>query len=81
VIGKTSNTDEILDKASPRGIITPRSENFHVANIKFYNYNWQKAAALGSCSHCFFGETEDGDGRTVNFKNLKFTDVTRRIRY
>jgi len=30
IIGRTSNTEEILDQSSPRGIITPRTENFVV---------------------------------------------------
>lgn len=28
VIGKTLNTEAVLDSASPHGIITPRTENF-----------------------------------------------------
>jgi hypothetical protein len=28
VIGRTSNTESLLDEASPHGIITPRTENF-----------------------------------------------------
>lgn len=30
IIGRTENTDELLDAAFPRGIITPRTENFIV---------------------------------------------------
>jgi len=83
IIGKTSNTDDALDRASPRGVITPRTENMLVKNVKFYNFNFNSAAALGSCSHCFHGAATDSGARTVTFEKLTFDDATvpRRIRY
>ena len=63
VVGKTANTEEILDWASPHGIITPRTENFTIDNVRFYNYDFNSAAALGSCSHCFHPAATDSGAR------------------
>ena len=38
---------------SPHGIITGQRDFWQVKNAKFYNYNFNQAAAFGSCSHCF----------------------------
>ena len=82
VVGKSSNTDSTLERASPRGIITPRTENFVVKNVNFFNFDWNEAAALGSCSHCFHGAATDSGARTVRFSGLQFdSSVTKRIRY
>jgi len=83
VVGKTENTEDALEWASPKGIITPRSENFTVDGVRFYNYNWREAAAIATCSHCFHPAATDSGARTVTVKNLWFdTDtVTKRIRY
>jgi hypothetical protein len=70
IIGKSSNTDGKIESASPYGIITPRTENFQVKNVKFFNFNFNNAAALGSCSHCFHGASTDSGARTVTFTNL-----------
>lgn len=70
IIGKSGNTDPNIEAASPRGIITPRTENFVVKNVKFYNFNFNDAAALGSCSHCFHPKSTDSGGRTVKFSGL-----------
>ena len=49
--------------------------------MKFFNFDWNKAAALGSCSHCFHPAATDSGARTVTFTNLSFTSVTRKILY
>jgi hypothetical protein len=66
---------------SPHGIITPRTEHFEVKNIRFYNFDFNKAAALGSCSHCFHGAATDSGARTITFEGLEFYDTPRKIRY
>lgn len=81
IVGRTSNTEEKLDLSDPRGIITPRTDNFRVKNVNFFNFNFNKAACLGSCSHCFHPAATDSGARTVTFTNLQFTNVTKRIRY
>ena len=54
VIGKSQNTEESLDTASPRGIIGPRTEWFTAQNIKFYSFDFINGGyALGDCSRCF----------------------------
>ena len=83
IIGKTSNTDDRLEWASPHGIITPRTEDFSVSGARFYNFNWNDAALLGSCSHCFHSAATDSGARTVTFSNITWdaASVTRLIRY
>jgi len=82
IVGKTVNTEDDLEWSSPRGVITPRTENFQVKNVKFYNFNWNLAACLGSCSHCFHPAATDSGSRTVTFSGLQFDDsVTKKIQY
>ena len=83
VIGRTENSQEEIDIGSPHGIITPRTENFSIEGTKFYNYNWNNAAGLGTCSHCFHAAATDSGARTVRVSNLMFDDasVTKRIFY
>jgi hypothetical protein len=82
IIGKTSNTEPSLDQSMPHGIITPRTEDFVIKGTKFYNYNWNDAAALGTCSHCFHPAATDNGARTAATEKLVFdSSVTRRIRY
>lgn len=71
----------MIDNASPHGIIGPRSEWFGVDGAKFYNFDFNNAAALGDCSHCFHPASSDMGARTVALQNLEFTDVTKRINY
>jgi hypothetical protein len=53
-----------------------------VQNVKFYNFNWRNAAAIGSCSHCTHDPSTDSGARTVKFKGLTFDkSVTKKIRY
>jgi hypothetical protein len=68
IVGRSSNTEELLDLSNPHGIIAPRSENFTINGAKFYNYDWAgrtgvSAAALGDCSHCFHPAATDSGGR------------------
>ncbi len=83
VIGKSQNTEEGLDIASPRGIIGPRTEWFTAQNIKFYSFNFINGGyALGDCSHCFFAASTDSGARTITVKGLQFdSTVTRKIKY
>ena len=55
-----------------RGIITPRTENFTVDSVKFYNFDWKGSAAISGCSHCFHPASTDSGARTVTFKNIYF---------
>jgi hypothetical protein len=82
VIGKSANTEGVLDMASPHGIITPRRDWFVVDGAKFYNFNWNNAAALGTCSHCFHGAATDAGARTTTVANLFFdSTVNKKIWY
>jgi len=82
IIGKTENTETQLDGASPHGIIGPRTEGFTIDGAKFFNYNWNEAAALGTCSHCFHSASTDSGARTVTVKDLEFdSTTTRKIKY
>jgi hypothetical protein len=80
--GRSNNTDEFIDAAFPRGVITPRTENFLVQNSRFYNYNWNEAAAFGTCSHCFHPAATDSGARTTSLRNITLdATVTRFINY
>lgn len=82
IIGKTANTEALLDAANPHGIITPRTENFVIQNTKFFNFDWNDAAALGTCSHCFHPAATDSGARTITLNNLSYdTTVAKRIKY
>jgi hypothetical protein len=83
VVGRTANPDAHVDWASPHGVITAKSENMVVRNVRFYNFNWNDAAALGSCSHCFRDDATDSGARTAKTEGLWFDDatVTKKIRY
>jgi hypothetical protein len=83
VIGKTSNTDPKLEFVSPRGIKAARSENFTIRDVKFYNFDFNEAVALGTCFHCWHDSSTDSGARTTIVKGLVFDDATvpRRIHY
>lgn len=81
-VGRTNNTNWKLDASSPHAIIGPRTERFLIQNARFYNYNWNNAAVLGSCSHCYHPQASDSGARTIHVKNLTFdATVTKRIKY
>jgi len=68
--------------ASPRGIITPRTDKFLVQGIRFHNFDWNEAAGVGSCSHCFHAAATDSGARTISFRNISWADtVTRKMNY
>ena len=82
IVGKTLNTEELLEIAEPRGIIAARTENFTIDGVKFYNFNWNRAAALGDCSHCFHPAATDAGARHTTVRNLYFdSTVTKKVRY
>jgi hypothetical protein len=49
--------------------------------VKFFNFDFNNAAALGSCSHCFHPAATDSGARTVTFTSLEFNNVIKRILY
>lgn len=82
VIGRSENTEEALDRVSPKGIVCARSENFSFEGVKFYNFNYNNAAAIGTCSHCWHDNNTDSGGRTVTVSNLYFDEtVQQRVIY
>ena len=81
IIGKTLNTEPLLDWASPHGIIGPRSNGFTIKNVVFHDMNFNNAAALGTCSHCFHSAATDSGARTVRTNALEFHNTPKRIRY
>jgi len=83
IIGRSNNTDWILEAMNPHGIITSRQENFAIKNVRFYNFDWGTTAALGTCSHCFHDAATDEGARTITTQGFYFDDATvpRRIRY
>ena len=82
VIGHSVNADNLTLTSPLQGVITPRTENFTVMNVRFYNFDMANMSALGSCSHCFVTPSTDSGARTVAFKGLYFDpSVTIKIIY
>jgi len=79
VIGKSENTEEALDSVSPVGVRTPRTELFQISGTKFFNYNWNKAAAFHTCSHCWHDNNTDSGGRTITVWDLFFDSSVQKI--
>ena len=75
VIGRSENSEEALDLASPKGVICSRTENFAIEGVKFYNFNYNAAAAIGTCSHCWHDNNTDSGGRTVTVSDLYFDET------
>ena len=53
LIGRSNNSEDLLMRNNPRGIVTPRTDDCVVRNAKFFNFDWKEAAAFSSCSHCW----------------------------
>lgn len=83
IIGRTENADWVSNMSDAHGVIGSRTENFQVHNVKFYNFDINNMAAIGSCSHCYFDATTDSGGRTTSFSGLYFDpkSVPIKIRY
>ena len=77
VIGKSENTEEALDRRSPVGVRTPRTELFTMSGVKFYNYNWNSAAAMHTCSHCWHDNNTDSGARTITVWDLYFDSTVQ----
>jgi hypothetical protein len=75
VVGRTANTEEALDLTSPKGVICPRTENFTIEGVKFFNFNWSNAAAIGTCSHCWHDNNTDSGARTITVSDLYFDET------
>lgn len=82
IIGRTNNTELILEESQPFGIIGPRTDNLRIDNCRFFNWDWKETAALSTCSHCWHDQETDSGARTVRFSNMSFdASVKRRINY
>ena len=79
IVGRTNNSELALEISEPYGIIGPRTENFRVDGVKFFNFDWNEAAALSSCSHCFHPAATDSGARTIRFSNLTIDSSVKRI--
>jgi hypothetical protein len=85
IVGNTylNDDDGLIASQTITGLIGSRSEYFSVDGTSFYNFDFGKSAALGSCSHCSHPAATDSGARTTTFSNLYFDDSTvpRRILY
>lgn len=79
VVGRSMTNG--LGSGNPHGVIAPRTDKWTISNVRFHNYDWGTAAALGTCSHCYSEPSTDSDGRTVKTDSLAFTNVDKRIAY
>jgi hypothetical protein len=82
VIGQSNNVELVLLYSNPTGVIGPRTENWQAHGISFYNFNWNEAAAFGSCSHCWHPQTSDQGARQYDVSNMYLDEsVTRVFKY
>jgi hypothetical protein len=82
VIGQSNNVELVLLYSNPTGVIGPRTENWQAHGISFYNFNWNEAAAFGSCSHCWHPQTSDHVARQYDVSNMYLDEsVTRVFKY
>lgn len=81
IIGQSANTEEELLFNSPHGIVGPRTENFVVKDVNFWNLDWNEAAGFGTCSHCEHPATEDRGSYTYKTEGLTFNNVQQKIRH
>ena len=80
--GTAQDSDFAAADLSPHGVIAPQRDFWHVKNVRFFNFDFNEAAALGGCSHCFKQPATDSDGRTTTFEQLYFdTSVTKYVRH
>jgi hypothetical protein len=63
------------------GVVTPRSENFRVEDVQFYNFDSPQIPAIESCSKCNLSPTENQGGYTTNFAKLTFVNSPYRVRF
>jgi len=81
VIGRSKNTESAVLRKSPHGVITPRSDGFSMRGIRFHNFDFKSAAAIGDCSHCVHDQATDSGSRTVRISKMQFFNTDKRIRY
>lgn len=85
IIGNTGHNDEdgIITGSRCWGLIGPRTENFTVEGVSFYEFDYMDSGALSACSHCFHPASTDSGGRTYTVSGLVFDDATvpRRIKW
>lgn len=69
VIAKSKNdldgTHTPVTGYSPFGVIAARSEWMTIRDVVFVNFDFNKSAALGDCSHCFWHFSTDSGARTT----------------
>jgi len=47
-----------------------------MSDVKFYNYNWNSAAGMHTCSHCWHDNNTDSGARMVTVSGLYFDPDT-----
>jgi hypothetical protein len=65
VIGQSQNAEDATMQSGSRGIISARTENFQIHDVKFFNFAGDSQAAFGTCSHCFHPAATDSGARTI----------------
>lgn len=85
IVGNTylNDDDDAIKGSTVWGFIGPRTENFTMSDVRFYNFDFQNSSAIGTCSHCFHPASTDSGGRTFTVRNLTFDAATvpRRINW
>ena len=80
VIGRSrGNADDVLMRATVRGIISPRTDHFLIENTRFFNFDWRNSAAFGSCSHCWHDHATDSGARNIRLRNITLDESVTRV--
>jgi len=61
------------------GFIGPRTDNLRLDNCRFFEFNWNSAAAVSTCSHCWHDQETDSGARTIRFKNMTYDSSVTRV--
>lgn len=71
-----NDADGMIEASTVWGFIGPRTEYMTIRNTKFYNFDFEGSAAIGTCSHCFHPAATDSGTRTMTTNNLEFDEAT-----
>lgn len=73
---RVNDADGMIEASTVWGFIGPRTEYMTIRNTKFYNFDFEGSAAIGTCSHCFHPAATDSGTRTMTTNNLEFDEAT-----
>ena len=80
MVGKSKNTEPILDAAKIIGVIGPRWDFWTLRNMKFYNFDSNGSSCLQDLSHAEHPASTDTGARTYYTSGIYFDPATTPIK-